>query len=361
MIKIKRLSLTRRIAAFAACYCSLFISLIGCNNPTKKTPDISSIEVSLQTHRFDKDFSSIDTNHIGESLQKLAAAYPDFLNYYLDTLMAFGFNKNYTDNSHGTQDSLKRNLTIKDFVNLQDTINKYYPDNKDIDAQLTEGFSYMKYYFPNYFIPKVMYINLYLSKLSAFSLDSTTLCVALDMFLGDQFPHYASVGEPPYMAAHLRKSYLPVAVFSVVHLTAHPFNTTDKTLLDLMLQRGKQQYFLHKVLPLTPDSVLFGFPQRKLDWCSSNEGLIYNFFTHQQLLYNKEPSSIMPYVMDGPFAVNMPVEDPQTNTPGNIGSWLGYKIVCSYMAQNPGTTLQQLLDQRTDGPQFLDAAKYRPK
>ena len=358
MIKTKLPSLSKPLF----CCCFMLLALCSCNNSGEKIPDVSNIKISLQTSRFDIDFSAIDTNHIGQGLQQLYAKYPGFLNYYLDTFMACGINRNYSDTARNIKDSLKPYLVLKDFVNLENTVREHYPNTKDIDQLLSDGFRYMKYYFPGYFVTNILYINTYLAgNWPTFPLDSTTLCVGIDWFLGDQFPHYASVGALPYMVAHRRKSYIPVSVFNVVYKTIHPFNTNDKTLLDLMIQRGKEQYFLHKILPHTPDSVLFGFPQRKLNWCAENEGLIYNFFIHQGLLYNKEPQNIMPYINDGPFAVNMPVPDPANNTPGNIGTWLGYKIVCAYMAQNPAMTLQQLSDQLPDAPRFLDAARYRPK
>jgi len=196
----------------------------------------------------------------------------------------------------------------------------------------------------------------------SFPLDNTTLCIGLDWFLGDRFPFYRSVGVPSYMDAHQRKSYLPVSVFGTIYKSIHPFDTEDKTLLDLMIQRGKEQYFLHKILPGTPDSVLFGFTQLQVNWCTSSEALIYNFFIHQGLLYSKDPHSVQPYVNDGPFALGLePVTDLVKTSPGNVGAWLGYKIVCNYMARHPETTLAQLTEMQTDPATFLDQAKYRPK
>jgi hypothetical protein len=67
-------------------------------------------------------------------------------------------------------------------------------------------------------------------------------------------------------------------------------------------------------------------------------------------------------VNDGPFAKGLePLEDTVKYTPGNIGSWLGYSIVKSWMNEHPQTTLQQLVTQNTDPAKFLDEAKYRPK
>jgi len=100
----------------------------------------------------------------------------------------------------------------------------------------------------------------------------------------------------------------------------------------------------------------------QLDWCDAHQEVIYNFFKQQQLLYNKEPNNVMPYVNDGPFARGLePVTNPVKSTPGNIGSWLGYKIVCAYMAENPKVTLSELLENQTDPVAILDGAKYRPK
>ncbi len=191
--------------------------------------------------------------------------------------------------------------------------------SKETDETLTEAFRFMKYYIPNYHVPKVIYLNMGLSKWPAFPLDSNTLCIGLDMFLGPQFPYYRSVGVPEYMDAHMRKNYMPVSVFSTIYNTLHPFLQDDKTLLDLMIQRGKEQYFLHKILPHTTDSVLFGFTQLQLKWCGANEELVYNFFIHQNLLYDKQSHDIAPYINDGPFAKDM--EDVTDRVKDNTGKY----------------------------------------
>ena len=364
-LKMNNTSISKLLAATLS-FCILLVTLTCCTSNADKTPDVSNIKIYLQTYRFDKDFSSIDTNNIGQGLQKLHEKYPDFLDKYLDTFFNFNLHGRYTDTTIAVRDSidsLRPWLAYKDFVNLENTIKESYPDSKETDEQLSQGFKYLKYYFPNHFIPKILYINTYLSvsRWPIFPLDSSTICIGLDWFLGDQFKYYASLGVPPYQAAHMRKSYLPVSVFNTVYQMMQPFATTDKTLLDLMIQRGKEQYFLHKILPHTADSVIFGYAQHKLDWCAQNEGLIYNYFIHEGLLYNKQPGNIMPYIYDGPFAVNMPVADAPYNTPGNIGTWLGYKIVCAYMSQNPTVTLPQLIEPCADAARFIDDAKYRPK
>jgi hypothetical protein len=340
----------------------VMLLLGSCNNGAPKTPDVSNVKIDLQTERFDKDLYALDTNNIGGGLAKLKVKYPDFLNYFLDTLMAYEIHGNYTDTVAGIREGLRQFLVYKDFKDLEDTINVHFPNTNTNDEKLVTGFKMMKHYFPDYRIPRVFYLNLGLSKWRSFPLDSNTLCIALDMFLGDNFAPYKAIGLEQYMLSHSRGNYIPVAAFSAIYKGFHPFKPDEKTLLDLMVQRGKEQYFLHKILPGTPDSVLFGFTQKQLEWCGDNEALIYNFFIHQNLLFSKEAHSVMPYVTDGPFARGLePVTDVVKITPGNIGSWIGYRIVSSYMSQHPDVTLSLLVNQDSDPAKLLDEAKYKPK
>ncbi len=341
---------------------SLSLFAAGCGPSEENIPDVSKIKVSLETRRFDKDLYAIDTNHIGDGLRQLLGKYPDFLNYFLDTAMAYGIHGNYNDTVKGIREGLLPFLTFKDYKALEDSIMAHYPDTKSVDAELTDGFRYMKYYMPDYTVPKVIYQNLGLSNWPVFSLDKTTSCVDLDMFLGDNFPYHQYIGVPDYMLTHVRSSYIPVAFFSNIYKSMHPFVTEDRDLLNLMIQRGKEQYFLHKVMPHKSDTVLFGFATRQVEWCNKNEGLIFNFFVHENLLYDKQLHDIQPFINDGPFARGLEsVTDTVRKSPGNIGTWLGYKMVCAYMSQHPKKALAELMFEPIDGMKFLEESRYRPK
>src|SRR5687767_15659763 len=53
-----------------------FIILSSCKNKTG--PDISDINIDLQTIRFERDFFAIDTNNPGNSIQNVYNKYPGF-------------------------------------------------------------------------------------------------------------------------------------------------------------------------------------------------------------------------------------------------------------------------------------------
>jgi hypothetical protein len=133
----------------------LVLVSLGCNS-ADKAPDVSDIKVDLKTERFDKAFAAIDTNHIADGLKQLKAQFPDFTDFYLDTVLGLGVNGNYTDTNTAINQGVHSFLTHKDYRGLSDTIAKHYPETKEIDANLSKGFQYYKHYFPAYHVPKIV-------------------------------------------------------------------------------------------------------------------------------------------------------------------------------------------------------------
>jgi hypothetical protein len=212
----------------------------------------------------------------------------------------------------------------------------------------------MKYYYKDFKEPKIVYLITGLNDVRAVP-EGDVLGIGLDMYLGPQYPHYLSVGIPEYMTRKLQPQYACVYAMSAVYFNAHPFEKEGRNLLDMMVQRGKQQYFLEKVLPFTDDTLRFGYTKKQLDWCEDNEALVYNFFIKDNLLYETNWQRVIRYVSDGPNSTGMPPE-----SPGDIGAWLGYRIVKAYMEQNPGKTMQELF-AFGNAQQILQQSKYKPK
>lgn len=124
---------------------SLSIFLIfSCSDNTNNTPDTSDIKVSLNSKRLDLDLKSISNNgnldSIALGLTKLKNQYPNFLDFYLDTIMGFQINGNYNPNNRGIVEGLTSFLTYKDYVGLFDTVKKHYPDTKSLESDLVKGF-----------------------------------------------------------------------------------------------------------------------------------------------------------------------------------------------------------------------------
>lgn len=346
--KPARLSLLLLAALVSVCS-------LSCGEKVEK-PDVSDVKVSLSTKRLDKDLYSIDTNNMAPGLQQLSAKYPYFLNFYLDTLLGFGIHGNFSDTAAPVRYGLRGFLTHKDYRGLYDTVVKHFPDTKEIDEELTEGFRYVKHYFPSYHEPEIIYLVSGLNNWGAFTYGDSTLGIGLDMFLGEGYPFYRAVGIPAYMGLKLNRKYLPVAVFRAVHQNYIPFRAENHNLLEMMIQRGKEMYFIDKVLPGLSKATKLGFTESQLKWCEENEGMVYNFFVKQNLMYDKEWQRVLRYVNDGPTSAGMPSE-----SPGNIGTWMGWQIVDAYVKQTPGITIQQLMEKEIDAQVFLQKSKYKPR
>lgn len=330
------------------------IASTGCGNGN--TPNVSDVKVNITSQRLDKDLYALDTNNIGTGLKQLINVYPDFLNFYLDTVMGFKIRGNYTDTAPGIQLGLRTFLTHKDYRGVFDTVFKHYPDVADINKELTKSIQYVKHYFPEYREPHIIYMTTGLNNYGAITFGDSIMAIGLDMFLGEDYPFYKSVGIPEYFSRQLNRNYIPVAAVRTIYREKHPFEVDGKTLLELMIISGKEMYYTEKTLPFLDEHVRLAYSPEQLKWCQDNEAMIYDFFVRQQLLYEHQLQKIVRYVMDGPSATGMP---PQS--PGNIGAWVGLQIVKAYMEQNPKLSLKELVELPVNAQRFLLESKYKPK
>jgi hypothetical protein len=320
------------------------------------TPDVSDIKVELKSKRFDLELVKLDTNDLGNGLQSIKGQYPVFTDLFLDGIMGFRIQGNYNNDNPAIQQGLRIFLTDKDYRGLFDTVKAHYPDTKDVEKELVKGFQYMKHYYPNYKIPQnITYFISGLNNYGALLFGENELAIGLDMFLGDGYPFYRSVGLQDYLNVQFRKDYIPVAVFRNIYQDIHPDKLDDKTLLDLMLMRGKEQYFLSKVLPFKEEYERMAYTKVQYEDCEKNEGFIYNFFVQKDLLFSSKRERIFPFVNDGPFTREI-----SDICPGNIGTWVGYRIILAYMKQHPETTMEELF-KMDDSQMILHQAKYNPK
>jgi len=334
---------------------TLGISFITACGDTS-APDVSNITVNITTQRLDKDLYALDTNNLPAELVKLKSKYPEFLDFYLDDIMGFSINGDYSDTSMGVQKGLATFLTHKDYRGVFDTVQAHYPDEKVVNEVLIKGFKYLKHYFPGYKDPHIIYLVTGLNNYGALTYGANTIGIGLDMFLGADYPFYKSVGIPEYFSRQLTKEYIPVAVMRTVYRQTNPFEVDGKPLLDMMIQSGKEMYFLTKVLPFVDAHTLLAYSPEQLAWCKENEAMVYDFFVKQELLYEKNLQKVVRYVMDGPSATGMPGE-----SPGNIGAWTGLRIVQAYMEHHPELSLKELMEEPIDAQRFLLESKYKPK
>jgi hypothetical protein len=330
---------------------SLSIIFSSCQGDEhKEAADVSSIKISYTSYSFYKDFAALDVNHVANGLEKMKSKYPEFLDFYLDTLVGFGYHHQYND----TNQMMKDFLTMKDYRELLDTVTRAFPDTKKYDDWLKQTFQYIKHYDSSFAVPEhVYYFVSYLNGMTAVLQSDKNMGIGLDMFLGRDFVPYKQLNISDYATIRMTDDNIPVWVAKALYEDKYPFEADDNDLLNLMIQRGKELYFLENVTPFLNDEVRFGFTREQMEWCKKNEALIYNFFIQNKLLFEKNLQKTMRYVSDGPSSAGMPVE-----SPGNTGSFIGWIIVKKYAEQNK-VSVHDLLETK-DAQKILEGAKYKP-
>ena len=130
---------------------------------------------------------------------------------------------------------------------------------------------------------------------------------------------------------------------------------SNADLLSHMIYAGKIQYALKKLMPEEADTLITGYSAAQLDWCRKNEKNVWSFFIDHKLLFATELNLIMKYVTEGPTTGGFPKE-----SPGNLGQWIGYKIVESYAKRKTPNDLAALLNEN-DYKKILQEAGYKPE
>jgi hypothetical protein len=331
----------------------LLILLAACKGGTD-APDVSDIKARLSVRRYDQDLFAVDTNHIAEGLTRLKQKYPDFQDFYLDTLLGIPVNGQYDESSPAIREGVHALLTHHDYRGVFDSVKAHFPDTREVEDRLLKGYRYYRHYFPT--APeekKVVFFSANLNRYAAITYGDM-LGVGLDMYLGPQYPFYRAVEVPQYMTRRLTPQYIPVDAFISIHRDQHPFEAEDRSLLDMMIQKGQEQYFLEKVLPFEPDSVRFGLSSAHLQWCKDNEAQVFNYFASNKLLYETSTLKVLRYVNDGPRHASMPPE-----SPGNVGTYVGYRIFKAWMEKHSDMPLDKAM-ARMEAQKVLQESHYKP-
>jgi hypothetical protein len=284
-------------------------------------PNTEGINASMELLRFDRAFFDVDTSQILASLEQLQTRYPDFTEGYLRTFL------NASLSPVGAQRA-KGFLTHPDTRYTYDTIQQVFDSLPEVEAQLRDLSTYYSYYFPEQ--PPLDKAYTYLSDYHGdrFALlEAGFVGLPLDMALGEGYPPYTFLKIPLYdQRTCTREHLVPKAADAVAqNLMMRYGEAGGSHLIDQMLYNGKVFYLSDILLPEVADSLKFGFSSFQMAYMRKGELKLYEYLSNEELMYESETKRISKYVTKGPFK-------PQLDLPGNSGSWLGFKMVRSYVA-----------------------------
>ncbi len=330
----------------------LLLVVIGfCRCSDSHLPDVSGIKMDIAIQRFDHDFFALDTNHLLQSMENLQKKYPYFFSDFVQNIVIAGPVDTSLDLSTAMAQYLHNTRPI------YEAIKDDYKSLSKLEKELKQGFRYLKYYYPEYKTPIVTtYVGLIGDPSIALTKDA--LAIGLQMYAGKDFGAYntldAQQAFPQYISRRFDGAYIAANCFQNLITDIYPDNTKGKPLIQKMIERGKQWYFLDKLLPGTADSLKTGYTSAQIDWCKKNEAIIWSTLSKNTDLYSTDPITIQNYLGESPKTEGMP-----DASPGNIGQWIGWQIVQVYAEKNSQLNLKQLL--ATDAGKIFQEAKYKPR
>jgi hypothetical protein len=317
--------------------------LSSCSNSDKNPFSVNSSDlpsVDLKIHRYGKALFELDTSDLQAGLQSIQNEFKLFL----------GSKLNDTGNIRQIYDF----VSDTQLISIYNKTMEVYPSLDKVEAQLSDAFAHYLYFFSKEKIPVVYtYISDLYFEQPVLQADSAVI-IALDIYLGSDFPLYQQLGLPFYKVRCMEPDNLPVDVMKSLYFKELAPAFKQRTLLDRMLESAKLLVYLDAVMPATPDSLKICYTQKKLEWAYQNEKNVWAFLVGNKLLYSTDYKTQTKLIQDGPFTTGFSNE-----SPSRLGVFIGWQILNSYALRHPEVSLMELL-QMTDSQNILQQSGYKP-
>ncbi len=329
-------------------FCLSFISCTGSNEP-----DISNIKLNIKIERFDQSMEQLTAGNVAQVVPQLEKQYDWFYADYIQNMLAVG---SVADTTY--YQNLRTVLGNPDYKALAKAVADTYPNLTKQEAELTDAFKRLHYYFPKQKTPR------FISFLSGFSVQTPIgngyIGIGLDMFLGNNSPFYPALVQsiPQYISRRFTpENIAPRVVETYIREELYPESDASVALLDKMVYNGKVLYLMQKALPTAPDSLLIGYTDVQSAWCKTYETDIWAYFIDEKLIFESDYAKIQKFLTDAPFTPGL---GENNQSAPKLGVWVGWQIVKNYMDKNPETSPKALLTL-ADAQKILRESGYKPK
>lgn len=162
-----------------------------------------------------------------------------------------------------------------------------------------------------------------------------------DVFIG--LNHYLGQGHPAYTGfsdtdkATRTSAHIPYHVAEALIATAYPYSeSAESTLLSRMLYSGAVAKGVLSTVPESSEAELLGWSEEEYEIMIKSEKAIWEKLASDNLLFSTDYSVTGSWMSAEPNLAG-------TQLPGNIGRYMGLRIVESYLRNNPEAKLQDLV------------------
>lgn len=321
--------------------------LCGCRKKQKDAhlPKTSQREVKkieeahpVRIYRYDQALFSLPQRDLEKELDSLKKDYAFFLG------------------DHPSVSQLKAYLNDPVNRRLYKDVQQKYGDLSGLEKAFQEAFARIRYHFPDAKLPRIYTLVSGLSYETPIIYVDSVLIISLDMYMGSDYHYYKKMGEalPMFIRRRLSEEYILPDCMKALAYQVIRSNNASTSILDDMTLEGKRWMFAEMALPDIGDSLICGYTASQMQWIDAYEYDVWSFLIEKDYLYSNDNLVSRKLVGEAPFTAYFGKE-----SPGSIGSWIGWQICRSWIARNGGRPLKELFEEKNP-QQILKESKYKP-
>ncbi len=322
------------------------LALAGCKTASQD-PALLGPSPKMTEIRFDSAFFAMDSLHFESDLAKLVQAYPQFSEDYFNRILMLPSKK----------ESKKILAYYKAYLPIYQATTKIQASKK-ATPEIAAAFKRFHFYFPTYALPKQ--IIYFIGPLETYGnvVTKDGLAIGLQLYMGAESSWYYSEQintiYPTYISRQFTPEYIVVNSVQNILNDYEPLAINGKQLIEQMIEIGKRQYILSQCVPAASDTLLLGYTSNQLKAIEENKGDIWTFLSSQNRLFSVDPSLTTAILTESPYNDYFGAD-----IPGNVGKYIGYAIVQSWMKQQKGKSKNNLnLLLKTPAKTIFDQADF---
>lgn len=325
---------------------SILLLVSSCGKSNRFEIDTTKNRYEVNIQRFDKDLIQLDTNDIKTSVDSLYRRYPLFMPQFIENVL-----ETPSSDTAEVRRLFSQFITDSTFVSVNKKTIETFGDISDIEKSVSDAFTYIHYYFPEVQLPEIYFF------VSGFNrsvmLNEKFIGLGTDMYLGADFAPYKNLTYE-YLLSNMRREYVATDLVSATLFRMFVMNSSEDRLLDNMIFRGKVMYLLSVFMPDETPEKLMGYTPEQWKWSEKYEKQIWTAIIDNKDLFSTDKLLIRKYMNDAPFTAPISQE-----SPGRLGTWIGLRIIISYMNKNTDIDLKGLMNEN-NSQKILENSSYKP-